>query len=125
MAGLDPPGVAGKLVPVFAGGGLACLERACAGRGFAGRRDAAIIAVLRACGIGLPELAGIGYDRGGQRCGDLACGSGRSACGAKAAGAGSCRSAAMRPASWTAALRARARHPQAWRVQLWPGAAVS
>lgn len=48
MEGLRPPRVPAKLVPVFSGGELAALERACAGRGFAQRRDAAIIAVFTA-----------------------------------------------------------------------------
>jgi integrase len=38
MAGLRPPKVTGKLVPVFADAELARLERTCAGRGFAERR---------------------------------------------------------------------------------------
>ena len=64
MAGLAPPRVTGKLVPVFAPGELTRLERACAGRSFAQRRDTAIIAVLTATGIRLSELAGL-------RCGDV------------------------------------------------------
>ena len=47
MAGLRPPKVPAKLVPVFTAGELAALEQACAGRGFAQRRDAAVIAVFR------------------------------------------------------------------------------
>ena len=35
MAGLQPPHVAGKLVPVFTGDPLSRLERICAGRAFA------------------------------------------------------------------------------------------
>jgi integrase/recombinase XerD len=50
--------VTGKLVPVFTAGELARLERACAGRSFAQRRDTAVTAVLTATGIRLPELAG-------------------------------------------------------------------
>ena len=41
---------------------LSRLERACRGRSFAQRRDAAIIAVFEATGIRLSELAGIRYD---------------------------------------------------------------
>ena len=41
--------------------GLAKLEKACQGNTFAQRRDAAILAVLRASGIRLAELAGIRY----------------------------------------------------------------
>jgi len=62
MAGLKPPHVADKPVPVFTGQELWRLERACAGRGFEQWRDAAIIAVFTACGIRLSELAGIRYD---------------------------------------------------------------
>jgi integrase/recombinase XerD len=68
MTGLHPPRVEGRLVPVFADGELARLERACAGRGFAERRDAAIIAVLQASGIRLSELAGVRYDPGVVLC---------------------------------------------------------
>jgi site-specific recombinase XerC len=71
MAGLRPPKVVGKLVPVFANAELARLERACAGRGFAERRDTAIIAVLRASRIRLSELAGIRHDPDDRRQGDL------------------------------------------------------
>ena len=51
MAGLQPPRVPGKLVPVFTGEELTRLEQACAGRSFAQRRDTAIIAVFKATGI--------------------------------------------------------------------------
>ena len=59
MAGLAPPRVPAGLVPVFTSEELARLERACAGRSFAQRRDTAIIAVLTATGIRLSELAGL------------------------------------------------------------------
>jgi integrase/recombinase XerD len=61
MARLRPPKVTGKLVPVFTSVELSKLERACQGRSFAQRRDAAIIATFRATGIRLSELAGIRY----------------------------------------------------------------
>src|ERR1700704_78934 len=64
MAGLAPPRVPAKLVPVFTNEELTRLEQACAGRSFAQRRDTAIIAVLTATGIRLSELAGL-------RCGDV------------------------------------------------------
>ena len=51
MAGLQPPRVTDKLVPVFTGEELARLEQGCAGRSFAQRRDTAIIAVFTATGI--------------------------------------------------------------------------
>src|SRR5712691_8412320 len=59
MAGLRPPPVPEKLVPVFTDDELSKLEKACAGRTFAQRRDTAIIAVLKATGIRLSGLAGI------------------------------------------------------------------
>jgi site-specific recombinase XerD len=71
MTGLRPPKVAGKLVPVFTGTELALLEHACAGRGFGERRDAAVIAVLKASGVRLSELAGIRHDPRDPRRGDL------------------------------------------------------
>src|SRR5712671_3488121 len=58
MAGLHPPKVTSKLVPVFTSQELSRLARACAGRSFAQRRDTAIVAVLKATGIRLSELAG-------------------------------------------------------------------
>jgi integrase/recombinase XerD len=64
MTGLRPPKVTEKLVPVFSAAELSALERACAGRGFAQRRDAAVIAVFRATGIRLSELARIRYSPG-------------------------------------------------------------
>ena len=62
VAGLKPPHVPDKPVPVFADGELARLERACRGRSFQQRRDAAMIAVFTATGIRLSELAGLRYD---------------------------------------------------------------
>jgi site-specific recombinase XerD len=67
MAGMRPPHVPDKPVPIFAGEELPRLERACAGRAFQQRRDAAIIAVFEATGIRLSELAGIRYDDDPQR----------------------------------------------------------
>jgi integrase/recombinase XerD len=115
MAGLAPPRVPAKLVPVFTPGELSRLERACAGRGFAQRRDTAVIAVFTATGIRLSELAGL-------RCGDVdlrqreitVCGKGGKdrivKIGHQAA------------RSLDRYLRARSRHAQAWRPQLWLGA---
>ncbi len=73
MAGLQPPRVTENLVPVFTGEELTRLEHSCAGRSFAQRRDTAIIAVFRATGIRLSELADILYHaddpRRGRQCG--------------------------------------------------------
>jgi site-specific recombinase XerD len=46
-------------VPFFTSGELSELEKTCRGNTFAQRRDAAILAVFRATGIRLAELAGI------------------------------------------------------------------
>jgi site-specific recombinase XerC len=59
MAGLRPPRVPDRPVPVFAAGDLPRLERACAGRSFQQRRDAAVIAVFTATGIRLSKMAGL------------------------------------------------------------------
>ena len=56
-------------MPFFTSVELSRLERACRGNTFAQRRDAAILAVFRATGIRLAELAGIRYhpaDPGGS-----------------------------------------------------------
>jgi site-specific recombinase XerD len=71
MTGLQPPRVTERLVPVFTREELARLEQACAGRSFAQRRDTAIIAVLKATGIRLAELAGLRYDPGHPRRSDI------------------------------------------------------
>jgi site-specific recombinase XerD len=59
MAGLAPPRVTAKLVPVFTPKELTRLEQAYAGRSYTQRRDTAIIAVLTATGIRLSELGGL------------------------------------------------------------------
>ena len=69
--GLQPPPVPQQLIPVFTGQELARLEQACAGRMFAQRRDTAIIAVFKATGIRLSELAGLRYDPGDPRRSDI------------------------------------------------------
>jgi integrase/recombinase XerD len=51
-----------RLVPVFTSEELSALAKACQGRSFGQRRDAAIIAVLTATGVCAGELAGIRYD---------------------------------------------------------------
>jgi integrase/recombinase XerD len=66
LAGLQPPRVTDKLVPVFTGEELTRLDHACAGRSFAQRRDTAIIAVLKATGIRRAEPADLRYDPGGS-----------------------------------------------------------
>jgi site-specific recombinase XerD len=120
MAGIRPPCVADKPVPVFGSGELHRLERACAGRGFQQRRDAAIIAVFEATGIRLSEMAGIRYDDDPQRSDvDLwqreitVCGKGRKTRTVKIS-----HDAARAVDRY---IRVRARHAQAYRPQLWLG----
>ena len=122
MAGLRPPKVAGKLVPVFAGGELALLERACAGRGFAQRRDAAIIAVLQASGIRLSELAGIRHDPRDPRRSDIDLWQREITVQGKGGKPRIVKISHDAARAVDRYLRARARHPQAWRAQLWLGA---
>src|ERR1022692_349284 len=121
MAGLRPPHVPEQPVPVFGGDDLTRLERACAGRSFQQRRDAAMIAVFRATGMRLPELAGIGYDPGDPRRSDLDLqlreitvhGKGRKTRTVKVS-----HDAARAPGRY---VRVRTRQVQAYRPQLWLG----
>src|SRR5208282_2971705 len=71
MARLRAPKVTVTAVPVFTSVELSELDKACQGRSFAARRDAAIIAVLTATGIRLSELAGIRYHPGDPARSDL------------------------------------------------------
>ena len=114
MAGLAPPRLATKLVPVFTPEELTRLEQACAGRSFTQRRDTAIIAVFTATGIRLSELAGL-------RCGDVDLRQREITVRGKG------KDRIVKIGHQTALsldryLRARSRHAQAWRPQLWLGA---
>jgi site-specific recombinase XerD len=114
MAGLQPPRMTAKLVPVFTPGELARLERACAGRSFAQRRDTAIIAVLTATGIRLSELAGL-------RCGDVDLWQRELTVRGKGGKDRIVRIGHQAARSLDRYLRARSRHAQARRPQLWLG----
>ena len=122
MAGLRPPKVTTGLVPVFTGTELARLERACAGRGFAERRDAAIIAVLIASGIRLSELAGIRYDPQNPLRSDIDVWQREITVVGKGGRPRIVRIGYDAARAVDRYVRARARHPQAWRTQLWLGA---
>ena len=89
MARLRAPEGGGKPVPFFTSVELSKLEKACRGNTFAQRRDAAILAVFRATGIRLAELAGIRYDPGDPAAATWTCSAGRSTSGASAARTGS------------------------------------
>jgi site-specific recombinase XerC len=60
VAGLKPPKIGDKLVPVFTEGELAALLATCKGGGFQNRRDYAVISLFKDAGVRLSELAGLG-----------------------------------------------------------------
>ena len=122
MERLQPPRVTDKLVPVFTREELTRLEHACAGRGFAQRRDTAIIAALKATGIRLAELAGLRYDPGDQRCSDIDLWQREITVRGKGGKDRIVRIGHQAARSLDRYLRARSRHAQAWRPQLWLGA---
>ena len=121
MAGLRPPHVPGKPVPVFAGAELERLERACAGRGFQDRRDAAVIALFEATGVRLSELAGIRYDPGDARRSDVDLWSREITVRGKGRKTRAVKISHDAARALDRYLRARARHAQAHRPQLWLG----
>jgi len=122
MAGLRPPRVPDKPVPVFAAGDLSRLERACAGRGFTERRDAAMIAVFRATGIRLSELAGIRYDPDDLRRSDVDLWHREITVRGKGRKTRTVKISYDAARSLDRYLRVRAKHVQARRAQLWLGA---
>ena len=93
--------MAGQLVPVFTPEELTRLEHACAGRSFAQRRDTAIMAVLRATGIRLAELAGLRYNPGDPQHSDIDLRQREIAVRGKGGKPGSSRSATRQPAAST------------------------
>jgi site-specific recombinase XerD len=122
MSGLQPPRVTQKMVPVFTGDELTRLEQACAGRTFAQRRDTAIIAVLRATGIRLAELAALRYDPSDPRRSDIDLWQREITVRGKGGKDRIVRIGHQTARSLDRYLRARSRHAQAWRPQLWLGA---
>ena len=119
--GLQPPPVPQQLIPVFTGQELARLDQACAGRTFAQRRDTAIIAVFKATGIRLSELAGLRYDPGDPRRSDIDLWQREITVRGKGGKPRIVRIGHQAARSLDRYLRARARHAQAWRNQLWLG----
>jgi len=115
IAGLQPPRVSQKLVPVFTSQELRRLEQACAGRSFAQRRDTAIIAVFTATGIRLSELAGL-------RCSDVDLWQREITVRGKGGKDRIVKIGHQAARSLDRYQRARSRHAQAWRPQLWLGA---
>ena len=119
-AGLQRPKITGKLVPVFTGPELSKLERACAGRSFTQRRDAAIVAVFKATGIRLSELAGIRYDRDDARRSDIDLWQREITVRGKGGKTRIVKIGNDAARAWTA-TSVRARHARASRPQLWLG----
>jgi site-specific recombinase XerD len=122
MARLRAPKVTVTAVPVFTSVELSELGKACQGRSFAERRDAAIIAVFTATGIRLSELAGIRYHPDDPARSDLDLHAREIRITGKGGKPRTVRIGHQAARSLDRYLRARARHPQAWRPQLWLGA---
>jgi integrase len=121
MTGLRPPALPQTVVPVFSGTELARLERACAGRSFAQRRDAAIIAVFAATGVRLSEMAGLRYDPDEPEHGDVDVWRREVTVLGKGGKARIVKITFAAARSLDRYLRVRARHEQSWRPQLWLG----
>jgi site-specific recombinase XerD len=121
MARLRAPKVTVAAVPVFTSVELSELDKACQGRSFAARRDAAIIAVFTATGIRLAELAAIRYHAGDPARGDLDLHSREIRIRGKGGTARTVKIGHQAARSLDRYLRARARHAQAHRSQLWLG----
>jgi site-specific recombinase XerC len=101
MAGLRAPKVREKLVPVFTSEELSALAKACQGRSFGQRRDAAIFAVLTATGIRAGSWPGSATTRTTPAAVIWICGPGRSLCAVRAARRGWSGSATRLPVRWT------------------------
>jgi site-specific recombinase XerD len=121
VAGLRPPHVPDKPVPVFTGGELKRLERACAGRGFQDRRDAAMIAVFQATGMRLSELAGIRYDPDDPQHSNLDLWHREITVHGKGRKTRTVKISHDAARALDRHIRVRARHAQAHRPQLWLG----
>ena len=122
MARLRGPKVTVTAIPVFTSVELSGLEKACQGRSFAARRDAAIIAVFTATGIRLAELAGIRHHPGDPARSDLDLQAREIRIAGKAGKPRTVKIGHQAARSLDRYLRGRARHPQAHRPQLWLGA---
>lgn len=119
---LKAPTTVPALVPVFTSEELSALRRACQGRSFEARRDAAVIEVFLATGIRRAEMATIRYDPGDPARSDL------NLAGREIKIHGKGGKDRIVKIGYQAAravdryLRVRAKHPQAGRPELWLGA---
>jgi len=120
-SGLRAPTARPRLVPVFTSEELSALRRACQGRSFGARRDAAIIEVLLATGVRRSEVAGIRCGLGDPAHSDL------DLAGREIRVRGKAGRERIVKISYEAArsvdryLRVRAKHPLAARPELWLG----
>ncbi len=121
MARLRVPKVTVTAVPVFTSVELSELHKACQGRSFPARRDAAIFAVFKATGIRLSELAGIRYHPDDPARNDLDLQAREIRIRGKGGTARTVKIGHQTARSLDRYLRARARHTQAHRPQLWLG----
>jgi site-specific recombinase XerD len=121
MTRLHPPTVTEKLVPVFTSEELSKLEKACQGRSFAQRRDAAIIAVFTATGIRAAELAGIRYDPHDPQASDVDLWQREITVRGKGGKVRVVKITHDAARTLDRYIRIRARHAQAWRRHLWLG----
>jgi integrase/recombinase XerD len=121
MTRLRAPKVTVTTVPVLTSVELSELQKACQGRSFAARRDAAIIAVFTATGIRLSELAGICCHPDDPARNDLDLHGRQIRIRGKGGTARTVKISHQAARSLDRYLRARARHAQAWRPQLWLG----
>jgi len=121
MAGLRPSAVPDKPVPVFTADELRQLEQACAGRGFQERRDAAVIAVFRATGMRLSELAGIRHNPGDPGRSDLDLWHREVTVHGKGRKTRTVKISHDAARALDRYIRLRARHTQAYSPQLWLG----
>ena len=119
--GMQPPPVPQQLIPVFTSQELARLDQACADRTFAQRRDTAIIAVFKATGIRLSELAGLRYHPADPARSDIDLWQREITVRGKGGKPRIVRIGHQAARSLDRYLRARTRHAQAWRNQLWLG----
>jgi len=121
VPGLRAPKAEPGPVPVFSSEELSALRRACQGRSFESRRDAAIMEVLLAAGIRLSELTGIGYDPGDPARSDLRLLDREIRVRGKAGRERIVRIGFEAARSLDRYIRVRARHAQVYRPQLWLG----
>jgi site-specific recombinase XerD len=120
-AGMRAPKPEPGLVPVFTSEELSALRRACQGRSFEARRDAAIIEVFLATGIRRSEMAGIRCDPDGRQRSDLSLQDRTIRIRGKAGKERVVRIGYQAARSLDRYLRVRAEHPRARYPQLWLG----